>query len=942
MSTFEDPNYLQPADEQPVHSFIDTLWSQSQDEAFANLIRKAAVAADVMTSIARVDTSEVYRPGHLSSLLANRVALSPVFYNSPKRPAKGTLLSEGGLMSRRGGGVSPTSPLAELVTHPFMESPFCVVHDDKGKRATVVNTHSPVSLFSTEHDAFTLANSEHSNHVNEVEPLPWTGTVYFIGNAVQRIYFPCGIELPSAYRKRDGLSLVVNNEPSLSGHNKNNNPVMAAWYANTGNGTQPSVPAAVPIRDNGVSVDHLFVSLKGVSFATVAHARDLVMTNRLAAVIEVGNVGTANRIQGLIPTLNLLNQRKELVLASNDAARAAMAAGIELHHSKLMSYHTGTQIGARGGVYQATADAIVGAVASVFASNVASSAIQFEGTTFSSEAVSAYDASLMRDVLDAYQNEVYQHFSDPNSNSLGQLISVVSLFDTIIRAPFLSDDFNKAIKAQGIAALAACMFRYDVFRSKATLRLDTMSLIADLSSSGSSSNLGTIVDEYVNRADSIYDRIAKTVDEFRSATTIEDIVTAIQRFHALTLPTLAMVEEALSHHVGGSPHSETAEPTVIEARLRGRQPSFSTIFNRLSFGPSHYDNNRHPDPMTSVLGQSSQFDDMVNSYMQIMLSNDALIDAIEEATEALQGYSPDEVADSFKLFILPIDDTEAFTFGEGDVDVSAKDSAEATSALQGAQGSNMSAGDQPGQFHVKPTTADKDSSLVSRVIARELSAIQELHAPHWVSQETQGTIDMQSWLNRGVGDVEIFRQWSETDHWRPRVEIVVAADVSGSMGSYAHSLGQAFYAIAKAGKEIDAPTSCLLFNTEHHLHYDSEDPNSIDLTVPHDVSSHGGTNPLTTLYNIANGERRAEKRVVVILTDGEWFGVEDGEYRKVVDILNRSNDTSLGVMYFGSSGNFTHIGTTLNSYGFRSSQITLSTQLQDLVRLTKTLVSQFL
>ena len=129
-------------------------------------------------------------------------------------------------------------------------------------------------------------------------------------------------------------------------------------------------------------------------------------------------------------------------------------------------------------------------------------------------------------------------------------------------------------------------------------------------------------------------------------------------------------------------------------------------------------------------------------------------------------------------------------------------------------------------------------------------------------------------IERGVGTPEAWFDRYEPGHLdATEMEAVVLVDVSTSMRDFTHTLGEATWAIRRAVDDLEGRLTVLTYDSGPFrvIAAAGERPDN-RMFVPR---ASGGTDPLSALreaYHIlANSE--APIRIMVILTDGDWYGL---------------------------------------------------------------------
>jgi hypothetical protein len=152
-------------------------------------------------------------------------------------------------------------------------------------------------------------------------------------------------------------------------------------------------------------------------------------------------------------------------------------------------------------------------------------------------------------------------------------------------------------------------------------------------------------------------------------------------------------------------------------------------------------------------------------------------------------------------------------------------------------------------------------------------------------------------IERGVGSPEEWFDRYEPGHLdATEMEAVVLVDVSTSMRGFVKDLGEATWAIRRAVDDLEGRLSVFAYEGGPHtvIAEPGERPDN-RMFVPH---ASGGTDPLYALreaYNIlANSE--APIRIMVILTDGDWYGMIEESERTIAAMREAKVTTVLAYL----------------------------------------------
>lgn len=142
-------------------------------------------------------------------------------------------------------------------------------------------------------------------------------------------------------------------------------------------------------------------------------------------------------------------------------------------------------------------------------------------------------------------------------------------------------------------------------------------------------------------------------------------------------------------------------------------------------------------------------------------------------------------------------------------------------------------------------------------------------APAWVEQQRRGVVNVLRYQTRQVGDTEFYRAWVDDEQPGYDISVSILLDYSGSMDRQMTALGQIAYAIKAACDRLNIPCTVVLWDTEARTLFDAKEQ-------VHDVpkmTAAGGTDPTEALEDLENQRADKAKHIVLIFTDGEWYGI---------------------------------------------------------------------
>lgn len=198
--------------------------------------------------------------------------------------------------------------------------------------------------------------------------------------------------------------------------------------------------------------------------------------------------------------------------------------------------------------------------------------------------------------------------------------------------------------------------------------------------------------------------------------------------------------------------------------------------------------------------------------------------------------------------------------------------------------------------HVKTSTNEEVASKALSIvddIERAFMLATEDCAPRWESGQRRGVLDVMRYSSRQPGDVEIFRNYSDSGDPAADLDVTLFLDISGSMDGTGDDLGAAAWAVKTACDRLGIGCDVALFNEGGYQLWGIEDrPYEIPT-----IGSAGGTNPSQAFDALLFEERSKKTHLVMVMTDGAWSnGV-------VMNPWKKSNTHSVLFYYgYGAAG----------------------------------------
>lgn len=161
--------------------------------------------------------------------------------------------------------------------------------------------------------------------------------------------------------------------------------------------------------------------------------------------------------------------------------------------------------------------------------------------------------------------------------------------------------------------------------------------------------------------------------------------------------------------------------------------------------------------------------------------------------------------------------------------------------------------------------------MVARGVYTALRVVNEDNDPHWDTHRTVGRLNG----GRAMSDPDTetpFDQWQPGDTTSAELEVVIALDVSTSMRGKEDELSKAAWSLKSAGDKARAHMTVYSYARDFMVVYRPDEKAKLD-KFPR-IQCGGNTNPGNCLVEARNIflKSRRTKKVLIILTDGEWDG----------------------------------------------------------------------
>lgn len=186
------------------------------------------------------------------------------------------------------------------------------------------------------------------------------------------------------------------------------------------------------------------------------------------------------------------------------------------------------------------------------------------------------------------------------------------------------------------------------------------------------------------------------------------------------------------------------------------------------------------------------------------------------------------------------------------------------------------------QATVAPTTLARTQRAR---VADELRSIRNDLSPAWERNLRRGSrIDFKAITKAKASNkppVNVFRKNTLHGDEGTKLDVVLAIDISGSMASVLDDTLQAAWSIKSALADVDVPCTIVAYDTGTYLISGSTERE----WKPLSFHPTGGTNPTESIVRSIEhfDATGAQQPVLIVLTDGEWGGAFNYEYRLDAD-----------------------------------------------------------
>jgi hypothetical protein len=156
-----------------------------------------------------------------------------------------------------------------------------------------------------------------------------------------------------------------------------------------------------------------------------------------------------------------------------------------------------------------------------------------------------------------------------------------------------------------------------------------------------------------------------------------------------------------------------------------------------------------------------------------------------------------------------------------------------------------------------------------------LLELKDASEPGWVKRTDSGRLNVRRWATDPNADLDnLFDRYEPGQLDAADLEVVLLLDVSGSMHGQVARLAEATWAIRHAVDALEGRCTVITYSDGHQVMAQPDERPDDRMFTP---QANGGTSPLSALREayLIVADSQAPTRLVLMLTDGQWFGGED-------------------------------------------------------------------
>lgn len=203
-------------------------------------------------------------------------------------------------------------------------------------------------------------------------------------------------------------------------------------------------------------------------------------------------------------------------------------------------------------------------------------------------------------------------------------------------------------------------------------------------------------------------------------------------------------------------------------------------------------------------------------------------------------------------------------------------------------------------------TVDQDIVNKKRIMERELERMNDEAQSGYLHGLPSGSVDMNVAFNPYRDVDRMFYEWSPGVEDAVSIELVILVDCSSSMGDQTQKVMESVYPIISAFHDFEGISNINVFafnESCHTIYNDKQEISPIQVAYP---QSTGGTDPTQSLNRAIEIFKNSliERKVLLVFTDGEWFG-DVYNYQRIMRTI-KSYNVSTGYMMYGTSYNETY------------------------------------
>lgn len=190
-------------------------------------------------------------------------------------------------------------------------------------------------------------------------------------------------------------------------------------------------------------------------------------------------------------------------------------------------------------------------------------------------------------------------------------------------------------------------------------------------------------------------------------------------------------------------------------------------------------------------------------------------------------------------------------------------------------------------------------AVMAHQLTNTLLRLREEAEPGWHRRVDSGRLNVVRWVVDRDPE-EAFDRWDEGVADAVNIEAVILLDASGSMNGVINEAYNAMWVLKRAFDTVEISSTVIVYDEINDILYGSDESATAAVRVA--LNKGGGTDPTRGLQQAARilGNSSKSQKLLIVLTDGEWFSSVDDYGMSADNYIARMNDvgvtTALGFM----------------------------------------------